>query len=72
MVATGSMTTAKNDVFIFFIGLNLLLVGREQKFGEDRGVGGEGMRKFLAGEGKLPLSPQWGKPCIYIYIYIYI
>ena len=59
------MTTAKSNVFIFFIGLTWLLVGR----------GGGWANFWMVGEGDttpiLPSSVYLSK-YIYIYIYIYI
>ena len=66
---------------LFSLGYNLKLVtqwwgGRGIKiwwvgvfFGEIF-LGGDGVRKFLAGEEDSPPFSQWEKHCIYIYIYI--
>ena len=62
ILATGAMTTAKNNVFIFFIGLNWLLVGREQKFG--------GNEQIFGWWGRLPQSPSRENPVYILYIYM--
>ena len=66
------MTTAKNDIFIFFTGLNWLLWCERNRWG---GLWWEGrgrkMSKFLAGGGYFTYSPSMENP-IYIYIYMYI
>ena len=67
------MTAAKNDIFIFFTGLNWLFWCERNRWG---GLWWEGrgrkMSKFLAGGGYSTYPSSMENPIYIYYIYIYV